>query len=82
MTGSAVAPDGQPIQVRFERWSNANPEKVYRLQPFGGYLSAFQEFTGFRLPTHVEAGNGFGTDQYFPFFVVDVTDIDFPEWTT
>lgn len=74
-----VAPDGRPVQVRFERWSNANPEKVYRRQPFGGTLTAFREFAGFRLPTHVEAGNSFGTDQYFPFFVVDVTDIDFPQ---
>jgi hypothetical protein len=73
-----VAPDGQPTQVRFERWSNANPEKQYRLQPFGGYLLAFRRFAGFRLPTHVEAGNHFGTDRYFPFFVADVTDVNFP----
>ncbi len=73
-----VAPDGRPTQVRFDRWSNANPEKQYRLQPFGGYLSKFREFAGFRLPTHVEAGNGFGTERYFPFFVVDVTEIGFP----
>jgi hypothetical protein len=73
-----VSPEGQPTQVRFYRWSNANPEKQHRLQPFGGYLSEFREFAGFRLPTHVEAGNWFGTDQYFPFFVVNVTDIDFP----
>ncbi|APE29632.1 hypothetical protein BOX17_00875 [Halomonas aestuarii] len=73
-----VAVDGQPTQVCFERWSNANPDKAYRLQPFGGHLSAYRTFAGFRLPTHVEAGNGFGTDRYFPFFVVNVTDIDFP----
>lgn len=73
-----VAPDGRPTQVRFERWSNANAEKQYRLQPFGGYLSAFREIAGFRLPTHVEAGNEFGTDRYFPFFVADVTEIVFP----
>jgi hypothetical protein len=73
-----VAPDGQPVQVCFDRWSNANPEKQHRLQPFGGYLSEFREFSGFRLPTHVEAGNWFGTDRYFPFFVVNVTDVDFP----
>ncbi|MBS0124485.1 DUF6544 family protein [Thetidibacter halocola] len=73
-----VAPDGQPVQVAFSRWSNANPDKVHRLQPFGGFLSAFRDIGGFRLPTHVEAGNQFGTDDYFPFFVVDVTDIAFP----
>jgi hypothetical protein len=73
-----VAQDGQPIRVMFQRWSNANPEKVHRLQPFGGYLSSFRAVSGFRLPTHVEAGNHFGTDEYFPFFVVDVPAIDFP----
>jgi hypothetical protein len=73
-----VAPDGQPLQVCFERWSNANPAKIHRLQPFGGTLSRCREFAGFRLPTHVEAGNFFGTDQYFSFFVADVTAIDFP----
>lgn len=73
-----VAADGQPTQVRFERWSNANPEKQHRLQPFGAYLSGFRDFGGFRLPTHVEAGNHFATDQYFPFFVADVTAVKFP----
>lgn len=72
-----VAPDGQPVQVCMERWSNANPDKVYRLQPFGGTLTAFRVFSGFRLPTHVEAGNFFGTASYFPFFVADVATIDF-----
>ena len=73
-----VVADGQPTQVCFERWSNANPEKQHRLQPFGGYLSEFRYFGGFRLPTHVEAGNHFATDQYFPFFVADVTAVEFP----
>jgi hypothetical protein len=73
-----VGADGQPTQVCFERWSNANPEKQHRLQPFGGYLSEFRYFGGFRLPTHVEAGNHFATDQYFPFFVADVTAVEYP----
>jgi hypothetical protein len=72
-----MAPNGQPKQVCFDRWSNANHEKQYRLQSFGGYLSEYQSFAGFRLPTHVEAGNHFGSDDYFPFFVADVTDVDF-----
>lgn len=74
-----VDKDGRPQQVSFMRWSDANPEKVHRLQPFGGYLSAFRRFGGFTLPTHVEAGNMFGTDDYFPFFVADITDIGFPK---
>ena len=72
-----VAADGRPVQVCFERWSNANPAKVYRRQPFGGTLAACRDFAGFRLPSRVEAGNFFGTDAYFPFFVADVTAIDF-----
>ena len=73
-----VADNGQPTEVRFERWSNANAEKIHRLQPFGGYLSSFRSFAGYRLPTHVEAGNHFGTDEYFAFFVAEVTGVEFP----
>lgn len=74
-----VDEDGRPLQVTFMRWSDANPDKVHRLQPFGGYLSEFREFDGFRLPTHVEAGNMFETDEYFPFFVADIADVSFPQ---
>lgn len=73
-----VDAEGRPTQVAFQRWSNANPEGVHRFQPFGGYLSEVAEFEGFRLPTHIEAGNHFGTDDYFPFFIVDVRSIRFP----
>jgi hypothetical protein len=73
-----VDPDGRPLHVSFLRWTSANPEKVYRLQPFGGYVSEFRAFDGFTLPTHLEAGNMFGTDDYFPFFIADVTGISFP----
>ena len=70
---------GLPVRVEFERWSNANADGVHRLQPFGGFLSEFREFQGFHLPTNIEAGNFFGTDDYFPFFIVDVTDVRFPQ---
>ncbi len=69
---------GRPTTVQFSRWSDANPEKIYRLQPFGGYLSEYRRFSGFTLPTHIEAGNNFGTDEYFPFYVADVTNVAFP----
>lgn len=72
-----VASDGRPTDVVFARWSNANPERIYRLQPFGGALSEFRAFQGFRLPTHVEAGNLYGTPDYFPFFIADVTAVRF-----
>jgi hypothetical protein len=74
-----VAEDGRPVQVRIQRWSNANPEKRYREQPFGGDLSEFACFDGYRLPTRVEGGNHIGTDAYFPFFRATVTAIRFPD---
>lgn len=73
-----VDAEGRPVKVAFPRWSDANPDKTYRLQPFGGYLSEFRDFDGFRLPTHVEAGNQFDTDAFFPFFIADVSNIAFP----
>lgn len=72
-----VAEDGRPTEVVFPRWSNVNADQTYRLQPFGGVMSDFQSFDGFRVPTSVEAGNHFGTDDYFPFFKATVTDLRF-----
>jgi hypothetical protein len=74
-----VDADGRPVEVRFQRWSNANPDKVHRLQPFGAHMSDFREVQGYRLPFRIEAGNMFGTDDYFPFFLADVTEIRFPQ---
>lgn len=75
----AVDDDGRPVKVSFQRWSNANPEKTHRLQPFGATMSDFREVGGYCLPFRVEAGNLFGTEDYFPFFLADVTAIRFPE---
>lgn len=77
-----VDPEGRPTQVSFMRWSNANLEKTYRFQPFGGTLSDFRDVQGFRLPFRVEAGNGFGTDDYFVFFKADITNIRFEQLTS
>lgn len=73
---------GQPVEVSFLRWTNANPDKQYRLQPFGGTLSDFREVQGYRLPFKVEAGNMFGTDDYFIFYRAEVKDIRFPHSST
>jgi hypothetical protein len=75
----SVDAQGRPVKVSFQRWSDANPDKVHRLQPFGGYLSDFREVGGYRLPFRVEAGNMFGTADYFPFFIAEVREIRFPE---
>ncbi|MCO4321103.1 hypothetical protein M1L23_06385 [Aliidiomarina sp. Y6] len=72
-----VNTDGQPVEVSFMRWSNANSEKLFQLQPFGGVLSDFRVVQGFKLPFRVEAGNMFGTKEYFPFYKVEVKEIRF-----
>lgn len=73
-----VDPEGRPRSVVLQRWSNANPDKVFRLQPFGGTLDDFREVGGFRLPFRVEGGNFFGTDAYFAFYIAEVSSITFP----
>ena len=76
-----VEGNGQPSRVLIQRWSNENTDKVFREQPFGGYLSDFREIGGYRLPMHVEGGNLIGTEDYFPFFKADVQQIRFPQLT-
>jgi len=73
-----VDTDGRPLAVSFMRWSNANPAREYRAQPFGGSLADFRDVQGYRLPFRVEAGNHFGTDEYFPFYKAALTGIRFP----
>ena len=64
----SVAEDGAPQRVVMQRWSNENPQKEFRYQPFGGVLSDFRQFGGYTLPTTVDGGNHIGTDEYFPFY--------------
>jgi len=73
-----VNEEGAPTRVVIQRWTNANPEKAYREQPFGGYLSEFRDFGGYRLPTCVEGGNLIDTPDYFPFYRARVTAVRFP----
>ena len=72
-----VDPQGRPTRVLIQRWSNVNPARVYRLQPFGGYLSGYRNFDGYCLPTRVEGGNMIGTSEYFPFYKVEVDQLHF-----
>lgn len=76
-----LSDSGLPETVVIQRWTNANPEKIFQLQPFGGELSDFREVNGFLLPFHVEGGNFFGTNDYFPFFKAKITSARFPGLT-
>jgi hypothetical protein len=63
--------------VSIPRWTNANPDREFRLQPFGGTLSDFREVGGYRVPFRVDGGNFFGTEDYFPFYRAEVEAIRF-----
>lgn len=74
----ALDGEGLPRTVSFQRWSDANPDRRFRLQPFGGRMEEFRRVGGYRLPFRVEAGNHWGTPDYFPFFRAEVARIGFP----
>ena len=59
---------GDPVEVVALRWSDANPQRRHRLQPFGGRVLDTAEFEGFRIPVRVELGNMYGTPEHAPFF--------------
>jgi hypothetical protein len=69
--------DGSPRELVALRWSDANPEKAYRLQPFGGRLLEMGRHGGFLIPTRVELGNLWGTPGYAPFFRATITSAEF-----
>jgi hypothetical protein len=56
-----------------QRWSNANREQRFRLQPFGGTMTAEGTFQGLTIPTGISVGNHYGTADYLPFFQARIT---------
>jgi hypothetical protein len=71
-----VNAEGQPVWIKIERWSNANPQGEFRLQPFGGEVSDYRRIDGHTLPFRVDGGNFFGTEDYFPFYRARVQKIE------
>lgn len=68
---------GNPVEVWALRWTDANPERVYHLQPFGGRILKMARHQGFLVPTQVELGNMWGTPDYAPFFLATVSSVEF-----
>lgn len=68
---------GAPIEFVMPRWSNANPEQIFKLQSFGGIAHAYATIDGITIVSEVEAGNHFGTPDYFPFFKAKVIELEF-----
>ena len=68
------AASGAPTEIVGQRWSNANPDKRFQLQPFGGTLLAERSFQGFTIPTSVAVGNHYGMAEYLPFFQATINN--------
>lgn len=68
---------GRVVEMTTLRWSDANPERTYRLQPFGGRMLAHASHQGFTIPTAMEIGNLYGTPEYVPFFRANLTRVEY-----
>lgn len=69
-----IAESGRVLDIVADRWSDANPQKIFQLQPFGGTMEEEATFGGYTIPSVVHVGNHYGTDDYFAFFNAQVTD--------
>lgn len=65
--------DGRVVEIVTMRWSDANAERTFRLQPFGGTIEAEATYGGFTIPSEVRMGNHYGTGDYLPFFQARIT---------
>jgi hypothetical protein len=73
----AVAPDGCPMSVMMQCWTDANPDRIFRWQRTRGFVDELDTFEGYTVPTRMSAGNQFGTDQCFPFFEAQIASMVF-----
>jgi hypothetical protein len=69
--------EGNLTEVQVLRWTDANPDKAYRLQPFGGRMLEMGRHGGYLIPVRIELGNMYGTPEYAPFFLARVTRAEF-----
>ena len=68
---------GRVLEMTTLRWSDANPDRIHRLQPFGGRNLAHGIHQGFTIPNAMEIGNLYGMPDYAPFFRAHLTRVTY-----
>jgi hypothetical protein len=76
-----LAPDGAVRKISGQRWSNANADRIFRAQPFGGTVQGEAIFEGFTIPAALQVGNHYGTLDYLPFFQAPITRAKYLPWS-
>ncbi len=69
--------NGLVREIVGQRWSNANSDGTFKLQPFGGNITAERTFEGYTIPSRLEVGNHFGTSAFLPFFQAEIVSAAF-----
>jgi hypothetical protein len=60
--------DGKLLESYALRWGDRTQDGSWAYIPMGGKCYAERTFGGFTIPSRVEAGWWFGSEQYFEFF--------------
>ena len=72
MLEMSLPPNGAVKEIVGQRWSDANLDKKFRFQPFGGTTVREGTFAGYTIPTSLMVGNHYGTEDYLPFFQAEI----------
>lgn len=77
--------EGGVVQAQMQRWSDANPERVFQFQPFGARVLGEMRQDGMTIPAQLEVSNHFDTPQEAVFFRATLTELHFgaasePNW--
>ncbi|MGM0650839.1 MAG: DUF6920 family protein [Bacteroidota bacterium] len=75
-----IEDNGKLKTVSMQRWGKLDNNKTFEYMPFGGNMLKEQQFAGYTIPTTINVGWLFGTDQFKTkgeFFRADIKEVSF-----